>query len=200
MHIGLFFGSFNPIHHGHLIIASSICSNDWVDEVWFVVSPQNPFKKHTTLLNEQHRYYLIQEAIEGESRIRVSNIEFKLPKPSYTSNTMVYLKEKYPTHRFSIIMGSDGFKNLPNWKNSDYLIKNYSFLVYPRKGHPVVDDHGATIHQVDAPQIEFSSTHIRELIRKRKSIRYYVPESVREAIELNGFYYNPSENPPEQQH
>src|SRR5688572_5168082 len=111
MKIGLYFGSFNPIHHGHLIIASHILNSTSLDEIWLVVSPQNPFKNASGLLNENHRYQLVQLALEGETKIRASNIEFKLPKPSYTSNTLVYLSEKYPTHHFSLIMGSDGFQN-----------------------------------------------------------------------------------------
>jgi nicotinate-nucleotide adenylyltransferase len=197
MRIGLFFGSFNPIHHGHLIIASHIIQENLVDEVWFVISPQNPFKNQSSLLNENHRLYLAQEAIEGADQLRVSNIEFKLPRPSYTVDSMAYLREKYPSHRFSILMGSDGFENLPKWKNATHLIKNYAFIIYPRKDHPVTDNHGANIQVTNAPLIEISSTRIRELIRERKSIRYYVPESVRIAIEKNMFYYNRSENPAE---
>src|SRR4051812_6576377 len=112
MHVGLYFGSFNPVHNGHLIIAQHILNNRLADEVWFVISPQNPFKPSAQLLNEHHRYFLIQEAIEGEIKLKVSNVEFKLPKPSYTINTLAYLKEKYPETRFSLIMGSDSFRNI----------------------------------------------------------------------------------------
>lgn len=198
MRIGLFFGSFNPIHHGHLIIAAHISQLNLVDEVWFIVSPQNPFKNQASLLNENHRYFLVQEAIDGERKIRASNIEFRLPKPSYTIDTMTHLQEKYPSHQFSIIMGSDGFENLPKWKNAEYLIKHYPIIIYPRKDHPINTDHGANIQVTDAPLIEISSTRIRKLISERKSIRYYVPESVRLAIEQNMYYYNNSENPPQE--
>src|SRR6478672_4307435 len=120
--IGLYFGSFNPVHHGHLIIAKHLLNQKLVDEVWFVVSPQNPFKNSGTLLNENHRYFLLQEAIEGEQKLKVSNVEFKLPKPSYTVNTLSYLQEKYPDHSFSIIMGSDSFQNIEKWKNAEVII------------------------------------------------------------------------------
>lgn len=195
MEIGLFFGSFNPIHHGHLIIASHIVQKELVQEAWFVVSPQNPFKKSQSLLNENHRYFLVQEAIEAAVGLKASNIEFKLPKPSYTVNTLIYLKEKYPGFRFSIIMGSDGFQNLASWKNANYIIKNHPIIIYPRKGYEVKNTSGANITIAEAPILEISSTHIRELIRERKSIRYYVPETVRVAIETNMFYYSASENP-----
>ena len=124
MKIGLYFGSFNPIHVGHLIIASHVLSNTSLDELWFVVSPQNPFKKHSTLLNEQHRLTLVRAAIEGEKKLRASNVEFKLPKPSYTIDTLTYLAEKYPQHIFSIIMGSDSFQNIEKWKK-------YFLTLYP---------------------------------------------------------------------
>jgi len=198
MDVGLFFGSFNPIHHGHLIVASHVVQSGLVQEVWFVVSPQNPFKNPGSLLNENHRYYLVQEAVEGANNLRASNIEFKLPKPSYTVNTLAYLKEKYPEHHFSIIMGSDSFQNLPNWKNAEHIILNYPIIIYPRKNHEIKNDSGANISIAKAPLIEISSTHIRELIRSRKSIRYYVPETVRTAIETNMFYYTESENPTHQ--
>jgi len=122
MKIGLYFGSFNPIHIGHLIIASHIVNNTDCDEVWFVVSPQNPFKSSSTLLNENHRLELVKIAIEGETKIKASNVEFKMPKPSYTIDTLIYLSEKYSKNSFSIIMGSDGFQNIEKWKNYKQII------------------------------------------------------------------------------
>ena len=199
MEVGLFFGSFNPINHGHLIVASEIIQAGLVQELWFVVSPQNPFKKIGSLLNENHRLFLLQEAIEGDSRLKASNIEFKLPKPSYTVNTLAYLKEKYPSHQFSIILGSDSFQNLPKWKNAPYIIQNHRILIYPRKGYDVKDTYGANIHLTQSPLIEISSTHIRKLIRERKSIRYLVPETVRVAIETNLYYFSNSENQTQEQ-
>ena len=195
MKIGLFFGSFNPVHHGHLIIANHIAMTTNLDEVWFVVSPQNPFKKAGTLLNENHRYHLLQLAIEGEKKLRVSNIEFKLPKPSYTVNTLAYLQEKYPTHTFSLIMGSDGFQNLDKWKNAEVIIQHYPITIYKRPGFEITNTHGASITITDAPLLEISSTHIRYLIRKGLSIRYLVPDVVKEEIENNGYYSSALENP-----
>ncbi|RYY86018.1 MAG: nicotinate (nicotinamide) nucleotide adenylyltransferase, partial [Chitinophagaceae bacterium] len=130
MTIGLYFGSFNPVHTGHLIIASHVLNEGAVDKVWFVVSPQNPFKPSATLLNEYDRLHLVQKAIEGDDRLRASEVEFGLPRPSYTAHTLAHLSEKYPAHRFQVIMGSDSFQNLANWKNADAIIKHYPILVY----------------------------------------------------------------------
>src|ERR1700761_3280074 len=125
MKIGLYFGSFNPIHIGHLIIANHVASSTDLQQVWFVVSPQNPLKPSGSLLNEYHRLHFIRLAIEGEKKLHASDIEFNLPKPSYTVDTLAYLKEKYPNHEFSIIMGSDSFCNITHWKNYEVILKNY---------------------------------------------------------------------------
>src|SRR4051794_31489937 len=125
MKIGLYFGSFNPVHHGHLIIASHFLQNTDLDQVWFIVSPQNPLKPSAGLLNEYHRFYLVQLAVESEPKLKASDIEFRLPKPSYTVNTLAWLMEKYPDHLFSIIMGSDSFQNLARWKNYEYILQHY---------------------------------------------------------------------------
>ncbi|HLZ87600.1 MAG TPA: nicotinate (nicotinamide) nucleotide adenylyltransferase [Puia sp.] len=190
MKIGLYFGSFNPIHHGHLLIATYILQNTPLQQVWFVVSPQNPLKPAASLLNEYHRLYLVQLAIEGEKDLKALDIEFKLPKPSYTVDTLAYLQEKYPTHEFSVIMGSDSFQNLSRWKNADWLLRNYSLYVYKRPEHenlPVYP--GARDVQVlNAPLLPISSTDIRKSIKEGKSIRYWVPEPVRLEIERNGYY------------
>lgn len=199
MKIGLFFGSFNPIHNGHLIIANHIAQTTDLNEVWFVVSPQNPFKSSAGLLNEQHRYQLIQLAIEGEAKLRVSNIEFKLPRPSYTVHTLTYLKEKYPANFFSIIMGSDGFQNIENWKNARVIIENYPLIIYKRAGFEINNETGANITIADAPLLQISSTHIRYMIRSGKSIRYLVPDIVKEEIENRLYYRSVSENPPQDQ-
>lgn len=195
MKIGLFFGSFNPVHHGHLIIANHIAQTSDLNEIWFVVSPQNPFKKAGSLLNENHRFHLLQLAIEGEKKLRVTNIEFKLPKPSYTINTLTYLKEKHPTHSFSIIMGSDGFQNLDKWKNAEIIIKEYPIIIYKRTGFEITTTHSASITITDAPLLEISSTHIRYLLKNSLSIRYLVPEIVKEEIENKGYYRSTLENP-----
>lgn len=188
MKIGLYFGSFNPIHTGHLIIASHILNESALDKVWFVLSPQNPFKNSETLLNEYNRFHLVQKAIEQDTRLRASDIEFSLPKPSYTSHTLTYLSEKYPTHTFSIIMGSDSFQNLGKWKNAEFIIRNYPILVYKRPGFEVDNLPGARIEIMKAPLLEISATHIRELIRNGKSIKYLVPEVVEEEIAAGGYY------------
>ena len=188
MNVGLYFGSFNPIHTGHLIIASHILNESSLDRVWFVISPLNPFKNSETLLNEYDRFHLVQKAIEQDTRLRASDIEFSLPKPSYTSHTLTYLSEKYPTHTFSIIMGSDSFQNLGKWKNAESIIRNYPILVYKRPGFEIDNSIGARIEIMKAPLLEISATHIRELIRNGKSIKYLVPEVVEEEIAAGGYY------------
>lgn len=188
MTIGLYFGSFNPVHIGHLIIANHIINNTSLNKVWFVVSPQNPFKNTASLLNEYHRLHMVNIAIDGETKLRASNVEFKLPKPSYTIDTLAYLTEKHPEHQFSIVMGSDGFQNLEKWKNYETLIKNYSFYIYKRPGFEVAKTFDATINLLDAPMLDISSTRIRKLIKEKKSIRFLVPDVVKEEIEANGYY------------
>jgi len=195
MKIGLFFGSFNPVHHGHLIIANHIAMTSDVDEVWFILSPQNPFKKEGSLLNENHRFHLLQLAIEGEKKLKASNIEFKLPRPSYTIDTLTYLKEKYPSHLFSIIIGSDSFQNIEKWKNADVILKNYPFIIYKRPGFEIEKTFSAMVTVADAPLLEISSTHIRYMIKKGQSIRYLVPDVVKEEIENNMYYSSVLENP-----
>lgn len=191
MKVGLFFGSFNPIHNGHLIIANYIVQNTSLEQLWFVISPQNPLKKSSTLLNEFHRLYLVQVSIEDEPALKASDIEFRLPKPSYTIDTLTYLDEKFPSHEFSVIMGSDSFQNLPEWKNYNQLLKNYSVYVYERPGFKPDNIYpNADINILKAPLLEISSTYIRKIIKNGKSIRYLVPEKVRLEIEQNGYYRN----------
>lgn len=190
MNIGLYFGSFNPIHNGHLIIANHVVQNTIIDKLWFVVSPQNPFKNKEQLLNENQRYHLVQIAIDGESRLKASNIEFGLPRPSYTIHTLTYLKEKYPTYRFFIVMGSDGFQNIQNWKNAETIINNYSFIIYKRPGFEIENKCGADLTITEAPLLMISSTHVRNCISEGKSIRYMVPDDVMEEIEKSSLYKN----------
>lgn len=187
MRIGLYFGSFNPIHIGHLIIGSFVANNTDVDQVWFVVSPHNPLKKSNTLLNEYHRLHLVQIAIENDELLKASNVEFKLPRPSYTIDTLTYLQEKYPNYNFAVIMGSDSFQNLSKWKNYEQLIKNYSFYIYLRPGFDV-ESPAENISILNAPLLEISSTSLRKAIKEGKSIRYLLPENVREEIERNRYY------------
>ncbi len=188
MKIGLYFGSFNPIHHGHLIIANHVVNETALQQVWFVVSPQNPFKQNHSLLNEYHRLHLVKLAIEGENKLRATDIEFKLPKPSYTITTLQYLEEKYPEHQFTIILGSDSLQNLDKWKNAEVIMERYELYVYTREGFTVRTDLPVKYKILDAPLLQISSTHIRELVRKGKSIRYLLPDDVKEEIEKNHYY------------
>jgi nicotinate-nucleotide adenylyltransferase len=191
MNVGLYFGSFNPIHNGHLIIANYILQNTDLEQVWFVVSPQNPLKKSGSLLNEYHRLYLVQASIEDEPNLKASDIEFRLPKPSYTIDTLTYLQEKFPANKFSIIMGSDSFQNLNAWKNHQQILNNYPIFVYIRPGFEVTNNYSAShINILKAPLLEISSTYIRKTVREGRSIRYLVPEKVRDEIDRNGYYRN----------
>lgn len=188
MKIGLYFGSFNPVHIGHLIIASFIVNNTDIEQVWFVVSPQNPLKKSATLLNEYHRLHLVRLAVEDNIQFKASDVEFKLPRPSYTIDTVTYLKEKYPQHSFSIIMGSDSFQNIDKWKNFEQLINNNTIIVYKRPGFELTPQQEKQVICVDAPLLEISATTIRQLIKQGRSIRYLVTDKVLAEIEQNGYY------------
>lgn len=188
MNIGLYFGSFNPVHVGHLIIANHILNETDIEKVWFIVSPQNPFKSESGLLNEYHRLHLVRLATEEDNRIKASDIEFGLPRPSYTVDTLAYLSEKHPEHSFRIIMGSDSLQNLHKWKNYEVILKNYPIYVYRRPGFDTTAAPGATLHLLDAPLLEISATRIRKYIREGKSARYLLPEKVLEEIEKGGYY------------
>ena len=188
MNIGLYFGSFNPIHIGHLIIANHVLNETSINKIWFIVSPQNPFKESKTLLNEFDRLHLVRLATQEDNRIKCSDIEFNLPKPSYTSNTLTFLSEKYPEHQFSLIMGSDSYQNLDKWKNYETIINNYPVYVYQREGHEIKKTFDKEAVILNVPIIQISASQIREHIRSGKSIRYLVPEIVREEIESRRFY------------
>ncbi|MBN9484490.1 MAG: nicotinic acid mononucleotide adenylyltransferase [Bacteroidetes bacterium 43-93] len=188
MHIGLYFGSFNPIHIGHLIIANHIVENADIDKIWFVVSPHNPLKEAHSLLNEYDRLHLVNLAIEGNNKFRASNVEFHLPKPSYTIDTLTYLKEKFPLEQFSVIMGADSFQNIQRWKNYEQLLANYQMIVYERPGFEINDTFGAKITRLQAPLLEVSSTYIRKQIKEHRSIRYLVPDKVMQYIEDSNYY------------
>jgi nicotinate-nucleotide adenylyltransferase len=187
--IGLFFGSFNPIHMGHLIIANIMAQNTDLDKVWLVVSPQNPFKPSKGLLHEFDRYDLVKAAIADNFKLEVSDVEFHLPKPSYTIHTLAYLTEKYPNKEFKVIIGEDNLENFTKWKNHEQILIQFGLYVYPRphvtntdlKRHPQV-----TI--VEAPVIDISATYIRNCIKNNKSIRYLVPETVENMIRMKNFY------------
>lgn len=190
--IGLFFGSFNPIHIGHLILGNYILEKSDMDELWFVVSPQNPFKDKKTLLKDHNRLEMVNLAITNYPKMRVSNIEFSLPKPSYTVDTLTYLREKYPDHQFSLIMGEDNLAGLQRWKNADFLIKNYQIIVYPRvvNNEKEASDYlkHDNINLIKAPIIELSATEIRTMIKENKNIRPMLPPEVFDYLDGSNFY------------
>jgi nicotinate-nucleotide adenylyltransferase len=190
MKIGMYFGSFNPIHVAHLIIANHILNETDIEKLWFVVSPQNPLKEESNLLNEYHRLHLVRLATEDDKRIKASEIEFSLPKPSYTTATLAHLADKYPGHEFCIIMGSDSFQNLHKWKNYEVIVKNYPLYVYIRPGFDVENNIGADLHVLNAPLLQLSSTQVRKYIKEEKSVRYMIPDKVLEEIEKGGYYKN----------
>ena len=189
MRTGLFFGSFNPIHLGHTIIANYMVEYGNIDELWFMVTPHNPLKKRSNLLDDYQRLELVNLAIGDDFRFKASDIEFRLPKPSYTINTLTYLKEKFPTRTFLPIIGSDNYLNFHKWKNYEILKSDFEFLVYPR---PDFDTQNASMpgnfHIVNAPMIEISSTFIRNAIKAQKDIRHYLHPAVYKYIEEMSFY------------
>src|SRR5206468_5531793 len=188
MKIGLFFGSFNPIHNGHLIIVNHILNETGLDKLWFIISPLNPFKTSESLLNEYDRYHLVQKAIEDDPRLKATDIEFSLPRPSYTIHTLAYLKEKYPSFSFSIIMGSDGFQNIEKWKNAELIARDYPIIIYKRPGFEIENKLNASINALEAPLLNISATYIRKLVEQGKSIKYLVPPSVEKEITGYGYF------------
>lgn len=190
--IGLFFGSFNPIHIGHLILANYILENSDMDELWFVVSPQNPFKDKKSLLKDHNRLDMVQLAVKNYPNMRASNVEFSLPQPSYTIDTLTYLREKHPDYSFSLIMGEDNLNGLHKWKNAELLLKNYHIIVYPRifeneKKDPEYLGH-ENISLVKAPVIELSATEIRSMIKTGKNVRPMLPPEVFDYLDGSSFY------------
>jgi len=187
--IGLFFGSFNPIHIGHLIIANIMAENTDLSKVWFVVSPQNPFKPSKGLLHEFDRYDMVKAAIADNYKLEVSDVEFNLPKPSYTIHTLAYLTEKYPGKEFKVIIGEDNLENFAKWKNHDEILNQFGLYVYPRP-HVTNSEFARHPHvkMIEAPLLDISATYIRNCIKNNKSIRYLVPEPVEQLIRLKDFY------------
>ncbi|MBX2914261.1 MAG: nicotinate-nucleotide adenylyltransferase [Cyclobacteriaceae bacterium] len=189
MKIGLFFGSFNPIHMGHLIIANIMAENTDLNKVWFVVSPQNPLKPSKGLLHEFDRYDMVKAAIADNYKLEVSDAEFHLPKPSYTIHTLAYLKEKHPAKEFKVIVGGDNLENFSKWKNHEEILNQFGLYVYRRPGvtKTTLERH-ANVQMIDAPLLDISATYIRNCIKYNKSIRYLVPEPVEQLIHLKNFY------------
>ena len=189
MKVGLFFGSFNPIHIGHLVIAEYIIEYSDLDQLWYVVSPHNPLKPKKTLLDDYHRLEMVHQAIGDDPRFRVSDIEFRMPKPSYTVDTLAYMDEKYPHHEFNMILGADNLLNFKRWKNCELLVRKYTRYVYPRNG---VSDEEMQNHEniivVNAPKIEISSSFIRQAIKEGKTVRFFLPPTVFKFIDEMGFY------------
>jgi nicotinate-nucleotide adenylyltransferase len=187
--IGLFFGSFNPIHNGHLAMAEYIYEYSDIDELWFVVSPQNPLKRRHNLLDDYHRLEMVYLALGDDPRFRVSDIEFRMPKPSYTIDTLTYLSDKYPDYRFNIILGADNLISFNKWKNFELLVEKYTRLVYPRHGvsEEEIRKH-KNIQIIDAPKIEISSSFIRKAIAEGKKLRFFLPEKVFDYIDEMNFY------------
>lgn len=189
--VGLFFGTFNPVHIGHLIIANHIAEFSELEEVWLVVTPHNPFKKKSSLLENHHRLEMVYKACEGYENLKPSDIEFGLPQPNYTVTTLAHLQEKYPTNEFCPIMGEDNLKSFHKWKNYEVILENHQIYVYPRiaTGKPQEEflDH-PKITQVAAPVMEISSTFIRQAIKEGKNIKPMLPAAVWDYIKLMNFY------------
>jgi len=189
--IGLYFGTFNPIHIGHLTIANHMVEFSDLDEIWMVVTPHNPFKKKSSLLDNHHRYEMVYKATEAYPKINPSDIEFKLEQPNYTVNTLAHLEEKYPNKQFSLIMGADNLKSLHKWKNYEVILENYQVYVYPRISEGTIPEQlqkHPKIARVDAPIMEISSTFIRKAIKDKKNIKPLLPNTVWEYIDLMNFY------------
>lgn len=188
-HIGLFFGSFNPVHIGHLVIASQIIENSDLDQIWFIVTPQSPFKKKKTLLDNHHRLAMVKEAIDDDERFLASGIEFDMPQPSYTIHTLALLAEKYPDRCFSLIMGMDNLSTFHKWKNYQEILKNYDLHVYPRPNYSAEAFYNHQhVYLVEAPLMEISASMIRKGIQKGKNMRYLLPNKVLVYIDEMQFY------------
>lgn len=191
MKVGLFFGSFNPIHSGHMIIANMMVATTDIEKVWFIVSPHNPLKKSKSLLHEFDRLDMVRAATFNNYDLDVSDVEFNLPKPSYTVDTMTYISEKHPGKEFILVIGEDNLSSFHRWKNHEQILENYSLYVYPRPDSvkSTLIDH-PNIELVDAPRIDISATFIRNCVKRNQSVRYLVPDPVEEMIREKKFYLN----------
>ncbi len=189
MEVGLFFGSFNPIHTGHMIIANLVKETTQVEEVWFIVSPQNPFKKNKSLLHEFDRLDMVNAAIGDDYKFRSSDVEFNMPRPSYTIDTLTVLQEKHPEKKFHLIIGEDNLASFPKWKNHEMILEHFGLIVYPRpnskESNLISSD---KVRLIEAPEVDISATLIRKLIKEGKSIKYLVPESVESLIQSKNYF------------
>jgi len=191
MKVGLFFGSFNPIHIGHLAIANYMLEYSDLDEIWLVISPQNPLKKKKTLLNEYDRLKMVELALHDDFKIKACDIEFNLPKPSYTIDTLTYLTERNPKHSFVLIAGTDNFQSFHKWKNYEQILNQHKIYVYPRPGYKLGEfENHKSVKLIHAPLMEISSSFIRESIKNNKNVRYFIPSEVYKYIEKMNFYKN----------
>jgi len=189
MEIGLFFGSFNPVHVGHMVLANYMLSFTGLQQVWLVVSPHNPLKTKSQLLNQNHRLNLVNLAINDHPNIRSSNIEFNLPQPSYTINTLAHLNEKFPEHKFSLIMGQDNLRSFAKWKNHEEILRRFRIYVYPRPNvGPTGFDSHPNVEITQAPLMDISSTFIRAALKDKKDVRYFMPEQVWKEVDEMNFY------------
>ncbi|MEL0455444.1 nicotinate (nicotinamide) nucleotide adenylyltransferase [Flavobacteriaceae bacterium SZ-1-7] len=191
MKVGLFFGSFNPIHIGHLVIANHIAEYSDLDQVWFVVTPHNPFKKKNTLLDDYQRLEMVYLATKDYTKLKPCDIEFNLPQPNYTVNTLAYLQEKYPEYDFALIMGEDNLKNFHKWKNYEVILENHHIYMYPRISENKIEtqfDGHNNIHTIDAPIMELSSTFIRDAIKAGKNVQPMLPNHVWQYLDEMNFY------------
>lgn len=189
MRIGLFFGSFNPVHCGHMIIASYMAHFTDLERIWFIVSPHNPHKDKKGLINMYDRLEMVRLATYDYPEFYVSDIEFKLPQPSYTVDTLAHLQEKYPEHAFSLIMGADNLKTFKKWKNYEVILKHHDIYVYPRPGSESCDlQQHPSVHLTETPQMEISATFIRKALKEDRNIQFFVPDKVREFIDAKSLY------------
>ena len=197
MRVGLFGGSFNPIHNAHIALASTICEQARLDEVWFMVSPQNPLKQAQDLLDENERYEMVKLALESQAKVlKASNYEFHLERPSYTWKTLRALKQDFPQHEFSLIIGGDNWVRFPRWAHSEEILANHHIYIYPREDSEIDE---ATlpenVHLIHTPKINITSTMLREMVRNGKDISAFVPNAVAKAIADNNYYKAPSISP-----
>jgi len=191
MKVGLYFGSFNPIHIGHLVIANHIAEHSDLDQVWLVVTPHNPFKKKSSLLDNYQRLEMVYRATKEYQKLKPSNIEFNLPQPNYTVNTLAHLQEKYPEYEFSLIMGEDNLKSFHKWKNYEVILENHHIYVYPRISENVIETqfhNHEKIHFIKAPIMQLSSTFIRKSVKEGKNVQPMLPEHVWEYLDEMNFY------------